>query len=425
MHKHQNRSNAKSRISRRDFLRLAGSVTTGFLVQACRSRLPDISPEKEPIKTASAQVTPSHVATQPPPPTAAPTVTQMPTVQVTPSPVATQRLRPTATPMALKTTTAQVAIGQVKTYDRDAIERQLQNVINELGGLGDVVKPGDSVAIKTNLTGGIKGGRIPTVGPVESFVTHPEVVRALVKQVQRAGAKEIYIVEAVYEWESYRQWGYEDIASNLGVPLLDLNDTKPYQDFIEVPVGADSFVYPSFIFNKILTQVDVFMSVSKMKNHYYAGVTHTMKNLYGLVPYRFYRLNSQDTYRTGFHGTEAQTQSRLPRIIVDLNRARPIHFSLIDGIKTTQGGEGPWISTIKPIEPGVLIAGKNCVATDAVATAVMGHDPAGDYPGSPYLRCDNHLNLAAARGLGTNRLEKIKVLGVPIDKVKMQFSPAR
>jgi uncharacterized protein (DUF362 family) len=369
-------------------------------------------------------VTPSPVATQPLRPTATSTATQTPTVQVTPSPVATQPPHPTATPTAIKTTATQVAIGQVKTYDRDAIERQLQNVINELGGLGDVVKPGDSVAIKTNLTGGVKSGRLPTVGPVESFVTHPEVVRALVKQVQRAGAKEIYIVEAVYEWESYRQWGYEDIASDLGVHLLDLNDTKPYQDFVEAPVGANSFVYPSFIFSKILAEVDVFMSVSKMKNHYYAGVTHTMKNLYGLAPCRFYRLNSADTYRTGFHGTEAQTQSRLPRIIVDLNRARPIHFSLIDGIKTIQGGEGPWISTIKPIEPGVLIAGKNCVATDAVATAVMGHGPTGNYPDAPYLRCDNHLNLAAARGLGTNRLEKIKVLGVPIDKVKMQFSPA-
>ena len=422
--KQRNHSSAKSRVSRRDFLRLAGITITGLLVQSCQSQLPAVSPEREPIETATAQVTTSPVATQPPHPTAIPTAIQTPTAQATPSPVATLSPRPTVTPAAVKTTTAQVAIGQVKTYDRDAIERQLQDLISRLGGLGDVVKPGDSVAIKTNLTGGIKSGRLPTAGPIESFVTHPEVVRALVKQVQRAGAKEIFIVEAVYEWESYRQWGYEDIASDLGVTLIDLNDAKPYQDFVEAPVGANSFVYSSFIFNKILTQVDVFMSVSKMKNHYYAGVTHTMKNLYGLVPYRFYRLNNQDTYRTGFHGTEAQTQTRLPRIIVDLNRARPIHFSLIDGIKTTQGGEGPWISTIKPIEPGVLIAGKNCVATDAVATAVMGHDPTGNYPDAPYLRCDNHLNLAAARGLGANRLEKIQVLGVPVDKVKMQFSPA-
>jgi uncharacterized protein (DUF362 family) len=317
-----------------------------------------------------------------------------------------------------------VAIAQVQTYDRAAIESQIQILIDQLGGLGDVVKPGDSVAIKPNLTGGTSSARVPGIRPEESFVTHPEVVRALVKQVKAAGAKEIFIVESVYEWASYTEWGYEDIASDLGVTLIDLNQAQPYSDFKEKAVGSASFIYDSFIFNQILSDVDVFMSVSKMKNHYLAGVTHTMKNLYGLVPYRFYRLNDQDRYRSGFHGTEAQTKERLPRIIVDINRARPIHFSLIDGIKTTQGGEGPWVESVNPVQPGVLIAGKNPVATDAVATAVMGHDPTGNFPNSPFVRCDNHINLAAQAGLGTNRLDEIRVLGAQISEVMRRFVPA-
>jgi uncharacterized protein (DUF362 family) len=259
---------------------------------------------------------------------------------------------------------------------------------------------------------------------VETYVTHPEVVRALVKQVKAAGAKEIFIVEAVYEWASYTDWGYEDIAADLGVKLVDLNDSKPYADFIEKEVGPDSHIFEKFIFNQILKDVDVFMSVSKMKNHYLAGVTHTLKNLYGLVPYRFYRLNEQDKYRSGFHGTGSQTQERLPRIIIDINRARPIDFSLIDGIKTTQGGEGPWIDSMTAIEPGVLIAGKNPVATDAVATAVMGHDPTSEFPDSPFVRCVNHLNLAAQAGLGTNQLDEIEVLGAQIAEVETHFVPA-
>jgi uncharacterized protein (DUF362 family) len=174
----------------------------------------------------------------------------------------------------------------------------------------------------------------------------------------------------------------------------------------------------------LLKDVDVFMSVSKMKNHYLAGVTHTMKNLYGLVPYRFYRLNPQDTYRSAFHGSEAQQRTRVPRIIVDINRARPIHFSLIDAIKTTEGGEGPWIATINPIQPGLLVAGKNMVATDAVATALMTHDPVGNYPDVPFIRCDNHLNIAAAMGLGSNKLEDIEVVGEEIEKVRVKFSHA-
>jgi uncharacterized protein (DUF362 family) len=361
----------KPNLSRRDFLRITGVMAAGLLVNGCQ-------PEQ-----------------------AAPTAMQ----PHTPS-------KPS------------VAIGQVRTYDRVAIESQMQALIDQLGGLGDIVKSGDSVAIKTNLTGGTSSARVPGIRPEESFVTHPEVVRALVKQVKAAGAKDIFIVEAVYEWASYTEWGYEDIASDLGVTLIDLNQAKPYADFKEKAVGPASFIYDSFTFNQLLSDVHVFMSVSKMKNHYHAGVTHTMKNLYGLVPYRFYRRNNQDRYRSGFHGTETQIKERLPRIIVDINRARPIHFSMIDGIKTTQGGEGPWVESVAPIQPGVLIAGKNPVATDAVATAVMGHDPTGDYPDSPFVRCDNHLNLAAQAGLGTNRLDEIQVLGAQINQVMTQFVPA-
>jgi len=368
---------SRPNVSRRDFLRLAGIMTASLMVAKCAPK-------------------PAAV------PTSAPIITNTPgSISKTP-----------------------VAIARVQSYDRETIEKQMQTMIDQLGGLGDVVKPGDSVAIKPNLTGGIYSGRYKNLAAEDTFVTHPEVVRALVKQVQAAGAKEIFIVEAVYEWESYTVWGYKELADDLGVKLIDLNDSKPYSNFEETPVPPDGHIYKSFTFNPILKDVDVFMSVSKMKNHYLAGVTHTMKNLYGLVPYRFYRLNSQDEYRSGFHGAEAETRQRLPRIIVDLNRARPINFSLIDGIKTSQGGEGPWIESFAPIEPGVLIAGKNPVATDSVATAAMGHNPVGKNPDSPFVRCDNHIQLAADAGLGTNRLDEIEVLGMSIDQVKTQFSPA-
>jgi uncharacterized protein (DUF362 family) len=361
-----------SSLSRRDFLRITGFVAAGLLASRCQT-------QQQPTPTES---------------------------------------KPLGLPKS------SVAIGRAQTYDRVAIEKQVQTMIDQLGGLGDVVKPGDSVAIKPNLTGGISSGLLMGLPAIETFITHPEVVRALVKQVQAAGAKEIFIVESVYEWESYTQWGYEEIASDLGVKLIDLNDSKPYTDFVEAPVGPDSHIYKAFTFNQLLKDVDVFMSVSKLKNHDLAGVTHTMKNLYGLVPYRLYRLSEQDTYRSAFHGTESETRQRLPRIIVDINRARQINFSLIDGIKTAQGGEGPWIASQSPIEPGVLIAGKNPVATDSVATAVMGHNPQGNYPDTPFFRCDNHIQLAYEAGLGTNRLDEIEVLGAAISDVQTHFVPS-
>jgi len=112
----------------------------------------------------------------------------------------------------------------------------------------------------------------------------------------------------------------------------------------------------------------------------------------------------------------------LPRVILDLNRARPIHLAVIDGIKSAEGGEVPR-GSFHPVEPGVLIAGKNALATDTVATAVMGFVPTVEPPAVPFLRGDNHLNLAHGLGLGTNHLEEIEVLGASVDEVMCKFEP--
>jgi uncharacterized protein (DUF362 family) len=317
---------------------------------------------------------------------------------------------------------AQVAVGKALSYNQDEVDNAVAKLIDLVGGLGDVVKSGDSVAIKVNLTGGTSSGTVYGVSAEESFITHPGVVRALIKQIKAAGASEIFVVEAAYEWESYTLWGYETLAEDTGITLIDLNKTDPYNQYDEVSL-QDHLIYPSFVFNKILKEIEVFMSVSKMKNHYEAGVTHTMKNLFGLVPYEFYRLSQQDKYRSAFHGPATETRKRIPRVINDLNRARPINFSLVDGIKTAEAGEGPWINTITPIQPGLLVAGKNPVSTDAVATALMGYDPTSDFPDEPFIRGENHLNIASSLGLGTNRLDEIEVLGEEIDKVKVKFTP--
>jgi uncharacterized protein (DUF362 family) len=212
------------------------------------------------------------------------------------------------------------------------------------------------------------------------------------------------------------------VAEDLGATLIDLNDTHPYNDLANVPVGDDWYIYDGFTFNHVLNQVDAFISVPNMKCHWSCGVTHSLKNLIGLVPARFYRADPRHNYRSGFHGTDREMGTRLPGVIVDLNRARPIDLALIDGIKTTEGGEGPWIETIAPIEPGVLIAGKDPVATGAVATAAMAFDPTDTRSQGPFLRSDNHLNIAQEAGLGTNRLAAIQVVGHSIADVRVQFA---
>jgi uncharacterized protein (DUF362 family) len=315
-----------------------------------------------------------------------------------------------------------VAIVDAASYDRKLIRDRVRDVLDRIGGLGDVISAGDRVAIKINLTGGTSVRPLPGVLAIDSYVTHPEVVRALGELIRDAGARELFIVEAVYEWASYTLWGYEEVAEALDATLIDLNDTQPYNDFAATPPGEGWFVYPEFTFNHILEEVDVFVSVPKMKCHWSCGVTHSLKNLVGLVPARFYRVDERHNHRSGFHGTEQEMGTRLPRVIVDLNRARPVHLALIDGIKTTEGGEGPWINTLAPVEPGVLIAGKDPVAADAVATAAMAFDPTATRSQGPFLRSDNHLNIAHEMGLGTNLLDEIEVAGPAIADVRVKFA---
>jgi len=325
----QRQPGVSSGISRREFLQGLGAVAAGLLAAGC-------SP-KGVLETVASVST-----ARPAPPTGAPI----------PSPA------------------ARVAIAQAESYDRDLVRRQVQALLDGLGGLEDVIGSGDRVAIKVNLTGGTHFDPPPGLAATESYLTHPEVVRALGELLRDAGARELFIVEAVYDRESYSLFGYEELAEALDATLLDLNDPHPYADFTPTPVGNDWFIYEKFAFHRILDEIDAFVSVPKMKCHFNCGVTHAMKNLIGLVPVGHYRLSEDHWWRSALHGqSHDEAGTRLPRIIVDLNRARPIHLALIDGIKTAEGGEVPR-GTFNPVEPGVLIAGKDPVAADTVAANV-------------------------------------------------------
>ncbi|HQE91520.1 MAG TPA: DUF362 domain-containing protein [Anaerolineae bacterium] len=407
------KQNPHKTLTRREFLQLAG-VTAGALLVGCGPQASPVAP----TPTMSAPATVAPTATPSAPATVAPTPTRSAPATVAPT--------FTTSAPATGAKKAQVAIAQAQTYDPQGLYDKIRDMLDSLGGLGDIVRPGARVAIKINLTGGSYWeGQTQGLPGVETFVTHPEVVRALGKLVLDAGAKALYIVEAVYEWESYTVWGYDDVAKELGATLIDLNATDPYPDFATLPVPGGGKLYDEFTFNRILEEIDTFMSVSKMKCHWVAGVTHTMKNLIGLVPLQVYRAKGQDTYRSKFHGANDETAGeRVPQIITDLNRARPLHFGLVDGIKTTAGGEGPWIAGVQPVAPGVLLAGKDVVATDAVATAAMGFDPTAADKTIPFIRGRNYIQLANDLGLGTNRLEEIAVLGPSIQEVTTKFRAA-
>jgi uncharacterized protein (DUF362 family) len=194
----------------------------------------------------------------------------------------------------------------------------------------------------------------------------------------------------------------------------------------------------------------VFVSIAKMKEHGAAGVTLSMKNLFGIAPYTIYGMGAGADepslvprgplrmFHSGDRGpsktapqekdssTPRQDTYRVPRVTVDLVAARPIHLAIVEGVKTMSGGEGPWVREEKKLEsPGVIVAGLNPVTTDAVSMAVMGFDPMAERGTPPFEKCDSTLRLAEEAGIGTRNLRRIEVRGVSVAEARYDFAAIR
>ena len=399
--------------SRRQFLRSAGLGCAGLAVSGCQTQTGAVPPAASPTPAPATRT----------PTLAAATATHTPAPSATSAPSFTPTV-PSATPTPAAK--ASVAIGKVSDYEPKAVRQALESLLDGIGGLGDVIRPGARVAIKVNLTGG--AGWVTPNGPPASevYVTHPQVVGALCELLRDAGASKISIVEGVYEPASWTVWGYDEMAKAVGAELVDLNEKAPYPGFIQLSPGTNPLVYETFTLNPVLEEIDAFISVPKMKCHYTAGVTVSMKNLIGIGPLGVYRKKDADTSRTSFHGGfQNGIDQHLIGTILDLNRARPVTLAVVDGILTSDGGEGPWIKTMQAVQPGVLLAGKDPLATDVVATAVMGFDPAAADRSAPFIRSENYLRMAAELGMGINNLEDIRIAGAAIEDVSMPFRVAK
>lgn len=384
------------KLSRRLFLEWLG--ISGLAVAAGCSPRPG-----NPTPTLTSTATLTRL-----PPTAIPTHT----ASLTPKPVT-----PTAVPRTA------VALTRVKTYEAKLLRAQWQAMVDTLGGLHDLIKPGARVGIKVNLTGSPAMDAPDKPPAPELFATHPAVAGAICEWLTDAGAGPLHIMDGIADETAWSKWGYAEMAKPLGAKLINLSKPAPYSGFAVLPVGNQSQIYNAFLLNGLLQKLDVFISVAKLKCHSVMGVTISMKNLIGLTPLYEYMRKDTDNARTALHGSP-DYDTRLPGVILDLNLARPIDLAVIDGIFTCEGGAGPWDKSLAQVKPGIFAAGLDPVATDAVGTALMGFDPEAASQSLPFTRTNNYLTMAQKLGLGTNRLDEIPVMGESLEAMRFPFQPA-
>ncbi|MFN8093113.1 MAG: DUF362 domain-containing protein [Vicinamibacteria bacterium] len=352
-----------------------------------------------------------------------------------------------SSPGPVTTASAAVAIARARAYGSEAATA-LRQSLDLLGGIGSLVS-GRTVTVKVNFTGWpfyAIGGRAPG----ESYVTHGDTALALVQQLVAGGARRVRFVES-----QGVALPLEDVAAAAGwnVPALlalgaEFENTRNLgrgSGYSRLAVSDGGRVFSYLDVNHSYAETDVFVSLAKMKEHATAaGITLSMKNLFGITPNALYGADGAGEDKLGYRGpihgrAEGWTQLlpgekpgldgaavgvRVPRTIVDENVARPVHLAIVDGIRTIRGGEGWWNAGVAPIDPGVIVAGFNALATDAVCASVMGFDPRAAHFTAPFETRENHLLLAEQAGLGTADLSRIEVRGSSIASVRTPFRAA-
>ena len=342
-----------------------------------------------------------------------------------------------------------VAVARCRTYDRN-LEGTLKTMFDQVGGLEPIVR-NKTVALKLNLTG--NPARFPH-DPKLPYRSNPDTVLATVHLMARAGAKRIRIIETFFparqDMELWERYALDlNAINNAGCKIEWENGQNMGQasKYVRVKVPWGGYMFPSYDLNHSFVDCDAYVSMSKLKHHWLAGVTMSLKNNFGITPCALYggdcgpsgnedpkeergpvchmgvRKPPAGVAQELHPDTPREPGYRIPRIVTDLVGCRPIDLAIVDGVESIRGGEGIWNPGTSVIRPGVLIAGRNPVNVDAVSMAVMGYDPRADRGANPFLRGDNTLKLAEAVGIGSTDLGRIEVAGLALRDARFEYGP--
>ena len=243
-----------------------------------------------------------------------------------------------------------VATSACKDYQADNIAQAIDDVLEQLGGLTQFVPANAKVFVKVNL--------VRDMSPDKCGTTHPEVVVALCKQLEKitpnvtvgdscAGLYTKGVLNTVYN-----KCKLTEVEERTSAKLNRNFDTQTVDYHGEVLSNCD--IIGAFL------DADVVINVAKLKTHSFAGYTGAVKNLFGLIP--------------GL--VKVEMHSRFPdlgdfcSLLCDIEQyARPkTVLHIIDGVIGMEG-EGP--TNGKPKFIGQILASSDPYALDAVAVSLF------------------------------------------------------
>ena len=211
---------------------------------------------------------------------------------------------------------------------------------------------GKTVVLKPNLVDYASG---------DAINTHPLLILAAAESFRRLGAKSVLVAEGPGHQRDTQlvlsQSGYQQSLRDEMIRFIDLNRDH----LIRTPLRSRYMGMRDLWLPRTVLEADFLVSMPKIKTHHWAGVTLSMKNMFGIVPGARYGWPKNILHWMGIQES-----------ILDLCATVPVRFVIADGIVAMEGN-GPLNGTPRPL--GRIVLADDPVAADATCARLMGFEP--------------------------------------------------
>jgi uncharacterized protein (DUF362 family) len=263
-----------------------------------------------------------------------------------------------------------VSIVQGNAYDATITALKLTNFRRMIKGKRKII-------IKPNL--------VVPIHSSQGITTDVNVVRAILDSLPNP-KKAIIADGSSRVNETFKLNGYDRLADEYNIQLIDLNE----DEMIEVKVD-NPLAFKKIEIARTVLDSDFLISVAKLKIHSLTGITGSLKNMMGVCP----------------KNQKLKLHAFLPNSLLDLFSVVFPDFGVIDGIVANEIDE----NVPHPVKMDIVLASKDCVALDAVASKIMGMNP----------KEVSHIWKSYKRGLGIAELEQIEIIGENLNNIKRIF----
>ena len=232
--------------------------------------------------------------------------------------------------------------------------------------------------------------------------TDPRVVAALVSLAKEAGATRVIVAEGrsistakFRKAHNSTRACFEVVGMTEAVQAAGVDEIVYLEEDEQVRVDVPGAVeLKQATIPKTILDAEVFINVPVLKIHSLTLVTLGIKNLHGII---------SDADKLFGHNYR-----QLPQKLADILLVKRPDITVIDGVT---GQEGDHSEDGLPVDMGLIIAGLDTVAVDAVTCSVIGLDP---------MEVDT-TTAAIASGYGVGDMANIEVVGAPIESVRRVF----